>query len=272
MVKGDNEFVRAGIISFHDNTIFRSEEERNNMIAFLDVLLIRHNNGIDLAVYRKETNTGLYINWNAFAPEKWKTSTLKMLLRRAYRISTKDYLRGMELIYLKETFWDINNFQECAINRLSKEVESDHSRPIEQNDQTENTMKNQNKKELQLILPYAGKKGIAREVIKCFKHLGQQGIKVPLFENDEEQKKLWCSPWRSFFFYFFSIGTVVNFCSTIFVKNTKEKWERLWTGLPCDNAVITWQISKEKEVSSFNIERFNFRFQLSRKRKENISS
>ena len=146
------EFVIAAINSFHDNIVFTSEEERNNMIAFLNVLLIRHNNGIDLAVYRKETNTGLHINWNAFAPEKWITSTLKMLLRRAYRISIKDYLRDMELIYLKETFRDINNFPECVINHLSKEVESEHSRPIEQNDQTENTTENQKKKELQI--PY----------------------------------------------------------------------------------------------------------------------
>ena len=49
-------------------------------------------------------------------------------------IGTKDYLRDMELIYLKETFRDINNFPECVINRLSKEIESGHNRPIEQND------------------------------------------------------------------------------------------------------------------------------------------
>ena len=78
---------------------FTFEEERNNMISFLDVLLIHKQDGINLAVFRKETNTGLYINQNnelvdqnAFAPETWKRETLKMFARRAFKVCTKDYL------------------------------------------------------------------------------------------------------------------------------------------------------------------------------------
>ena len=75
---------------FHSNIKFTYEEE-TNMISFLDVLLIRQADSINLTVFKKETITALYINWNAFVPETWKISTLKMLVKRAYRICTKDF-------------------------------------------------------------------------------------------------------------------------------------------------------------------------------------
>ena len=175
--KGKKEEVLIAINNFHENIVFTCEEERNNMIAFLDVLLIRQTNSIDMAVFRKETNTGLYINWNAFAPKKWKTSTLKMLVRRAYLISTKDYFREMELSYLRDTFRDINNFPQNVINRIFKEVEIEHSHTPRQ--ETE-TVENTNIKEFQLTLPYAGKKGesIAGEVVKCFKKIDKVKARI----------------------------------------------------------------------------------------------
>ena len=36
------------------------------MISFLDVLLIKREDSMDLAVFRKETNTDLSLNWDAF--------------------------------------------------------------------------------------------------------------------------------------------------------------------------------------------------------------
>ena len=50
------------------------------MIAFLDILIINRFGNIDSTVYREPTNTDVYMNWNSFAPETWKQSTLKMLL------------------------------------------------------------------------------------------------------------------------------------------------------------------------------------------------
>ena len=60
--KGSRDYVLSSLNNFHDNITFTFEEERNNMISFLDVLLIHKQDGIDLAVFRKETNTDLYIN------------------------------------------------------------------------------------------------------------------------------------------------------------------------------------------------------------------
>ena len=74
------------------------------MISFLDVLLIHKQDGIDLAVFRKETNTDLYINWNAFA---------------------QDYLLEMELHYLETTFVEINNFPRTVFKRIFKHVRTE---------------------------------------------------------------------------------------------------------------------------------------------------
>ena len=69
--KGSRDYILSSLNDFHDNITFTFEEERNNMISFLDVLLIHKQDGIDLALFRKETNTDLYIK-NAFAPRNPK--------------------------------------------------------------------------------------------------------------------------------------------------------------------------------------------------------
>ena len=69
--KGYRDYVLSVLNDFHNCILFTFEEQVNNMISFLDVLLIRKPDGMDLAVFRKKTNTNLYVNWDAFAPETW---------------------------------------------------------------------------------------------------------------------------------------------------------------------------------------------------------
>ena len=72
--------------SFHINIQFIYEAENNNMLPFLDVLLIRKNNSIDTTVYRNPTNSHVYLKWNSFSPKSWKRGTLKTIIKRAYII------------------------------------------------------------------------------------------------------------------------------------------------------------------------------------------
>ena len=52
---------------------FTYELEEANKILFLDVLVIRKDNGnMETSVYRKATHTDVYLNWNAHAPNTWK--------------------------------------------------------------------------------------------------------------------------------------------------------------------------------------------------------
>ena len=63
--------------SYHTNNKFTIEIESENKTSFLDVLLICSNSLISTKVYRKNTNTDIYINWKSFAPNNWTWGTLK---------------------------------------------------------------------------------------------------------------------------------------------------------------------------------------------------
>ena len=64
-VKNDSiAYVLDQLNSFHEQIQFTYEVEHNNKLPFLDVLLIKNANKIDTTVYRKPTNTDVYLNWN----------------------------------------------------------------------------------------------------------------------------------------------------------------------------------------------------------------
>ena len=62
-VKMDSlNFILLTINSFHKNIKFTMEIEQNSAIPFLEVLLIRTQQKIHTTVYRKKTNTNLYMH------------------------------------------------------------------------------------------------------------------------------------------------------------------------------------------------------------------
>ena len=62
---------------------FTYELEENNKITFLNVLINRISfNEIETSVYRKESNTDIYINWYSHAPLQWKIGTIRNLITR----------------------------------------------------------------------------------------------------------------------------------------------------------------------------------------------
>ena len=74
---------------FHQNIQFNYELEKNNKLVILDVLLIHNKDTIETTVYRKPTNSDLYLNWKLFSPCSWKRGTLKTIIRRACLICSK---------------------------------------------------------------------------------------------------------------------------------------------------------------------------------------
>ena len=65
LVKNDNiTYVLDQLNSFHEQIQFTYEVEHDNKLPFLDFLLIKNANKIDTTVYRKPTNTDVYLNWN----------------------------------------------------------------------------------------------------------------------------------------------------------------------------------------------------------------
>ena len=102
---------------FHENIKFTYEE--NQKIAFLDVLVSRRDDGeLETKVYRKSTNTDIYMNWHSHAPSTWKISTLKCLVKRAFMISSKDELLHEELTHLKKVFTEYNEYPTKVVEKL----------------------------------------------------------------------------------------------------------------------------------------------------------
>ena len=81
---GSVEHLLSTLNNFHSSIKLSHETESGNTLSFLDVQLIRTGDNIETCVFRKPTNTDIYIHWNSFAPFQWKLSTLKTLVYRAY--------------------------------------------------------------------------------------------------------------------------------------------------------------------------------------------
>ena len=89
---------------------FTYKEERNCMLSFLDVLVVRRANNFDTAVFRKDTNTDIYLHWNSLSPVSRKKGTLKVLTARAFLVCSTDYFLQMELEHLEKVFVEVNPF------------------------------------------------------------------------------------------------------------------------------------------------------------------
>ena len=137
--------------TYHANIKFTIKIESENKILFLGVLLIRSNSLISTKVYRKNTNTDIYINWKSFAPNNWKWGTLKTLVTRAFDIcSTDEYLKE-ELEHIRKVFHHRNNYPLWVINKVI-----DDAKKIPSANESDSS---NNEKIHRLMLPYQGDKG-----------------------------------------------------------------------------------------------------------------
>ena len=84
--------------SKHENIRFIVEKSTDaRTITFLDVQIELNENGYNTWVWRKPTNTGLLLNFNANCPQTWKSSLIMCLLHRAKNICSNDFLYKQEV-------------------------------------------------------------------------------------------------------------------------------------------------------------------------------
>ena len=139
--------------------------------------LIRTGDNIETCVFRKPTNTDIYIHWNSFAPFQWKYSTLTTLVYRASIVcSDKQHLES-ELNYLKKVFHNLNSYLHWLITKVINEVKNDFNNQIvllAPHIETTDHEKNSIRKPM-MILPYAGEKGftLIKSIKKIFKQYFQ---------------------------------------------------------------------------------------------------
>ena len=131
--------------------------KKKKEISFLDILIICSGQKIETRIYRKSTNTDIYIHWDSYAPSSWKRSTRKTLIMRAYTISSNDSYLKLELRYLRKVFHDRDGYPQWFITKVTNEVKKsnipgEHFQGISENENGVTTTRT-------LILPYAGEKG-----------------------------------------------------------------------------------------------------------------
>ena len=71
----------------------------------------------DTWTWRKPSNTGLLLNFNAFCPNIWKKGLILCLLNRAKIICSTDYLFQKEVAYLKNVFYS-NGYPISFFNKV----------------------------------------------------------------------------------------------------------------------------------------------------------
>ena len=88
----------------HPNLTFTCETGPTKL-PFLDVML-EMNNGMPIfSVFRKETYTGLLLNFTSYCPLAWKKGLVKCLLTRAVRICSNSEMLNVEIEKLKKYFY-----------------------------------------------------------------------------------------------------------------------------------------------------------------------
>ena len=157
---GEEIHVQNELNKYHPNIQFTQEIEKDGMISFLDVAIKRCGGTIETSVYRKETNTDVYIHWKAHAPSSWKIATLKNLIQRATRICSTEQALKNELEHLKNVFCTKNDYPEALVEEIIKN-EQHRQNQLDITVDQDSTKKENEQEEIQLMLslPYAGKTG-----------------------------------------------------------------------------------------------------------------
>ena len=68
MKNGSKEYVLSVLETFHLSKKFTYVKDVVNILPFSDALFSKISDHIHAVVYRKETNSDLYLHWHAFAP------------------------------------------------------------------------------------------------------------------------------------------------------------------------------------------------------------
>ena len=161
------EYVQQTLNSFHTDISFTYETEVGNKIAFLDVSITRKPDGyFETEVYRKKTDSDIYIHWEAYATKSWKIGTLKGLFRRAFLICSTEESLEKELQQLKKVFKRINGYPSKIVHKVLHEVREKVKQENEEEPQ-QNSEEETNVVQPYIILPFKGPEG--EGVVRKFK-------------------------------------------------------------------------------------------------------
>jgi hypothetical protein len=157
----------------HKNLRFTMESmcPSSRTLPFLDVKVrFTPENQLETSVYRKPTNTGVLINYEATAPQKWKQSIIKGFLVRARRICSSGELLNKEIASITDMFMR-NGYPKPFLDKIIREF-NDEKSTIEQSETREVETEEEELKPAYFVLPYIGKaseklhKRVRREMLQ----------------------------------------------------------------------------------------------------------
>ena len=105
--------------NIHPQVNFTFEPMVNNQMPFLDCLVIREGNNLEVKVYKKPTHTGQYIHYTSNVAPNIKASVISTLTRRAKLVCTKNDYLAEELQYIKKTMM-LNGYPKSFIEKSKK--------------------------------------------------------------------------------------------------------------------------------------------------------
>ena len=118
--RDDSELFLEFMNCQHSNIKFTLETEKNDCLSFLDVLIMRSTDGvISTSLFRKETFSGLLMQYDSFVPMTYKKSLINGLIHRAWKICSSEELFQTELTNIKHLLLS-NGFPSKLINRQIK--------------------------------------------------------------------------------------------------------------------------------------------------------
>ncbi len=121
--------------SFNENIQFTIEIENDNRIAFLDIWLIRSEDGtIKTDWHHKETWSGRYLHFDSHLPFNYKRNTIKILADRIITLADSEFhQKNFELVakvlmdnrYPKKLIWNTitKSLENITTNKNKKEEE-----------------------------------------------------------------------------------------------------------------------------------------------------
>ena len=156
-----NEFTEF-LNSVHPSIKFTVELEKDNMLAMLDVMIHRNQNGtLYFTVYRKPTHTNQYLNFQSHQPLQHKLGVVRTLRDRADRAVTNEEDKHKEYNTIKESL-AVAGYPEWTWG------ESASKKKLTRNTPHVNTSRN-----LRITLPYI--QGTSEAIAR---HMRKNGIQV----------------------------------------------------------------------------------------------
>ena len=161
LVKPENiDTIHKIFNTFDKNIQFTVDKFANDVPHFLDIEISPDG----LCIFRKDTNTGLYTNFNSYSPWSYRKAWISSLVNQAKKLCSNNNL-SKELVTIRK-FASWNNFPKYVTNKLIKYAVN-KTPCINDQDLTNNDDNNDNKVTLWLRIPYAGQAG--EKLVNSFK-------------------------------------------------------------------------------------------------------